>query len=389
MVCSVESPRLAVFQPVERRPSVDPVLGGQWLSQTPLNSFRSPFPDMSDETSNAKPPTLNEVAASALGSAPPSALSGPKPSRISLSEWADEESSTRTTDATIAVSSPLPARHKTGALLTVVVGPHAGRAYSIIEPVTVIGRGKTANVRIDDPGASRNHARIVVADDGKYVLEDLASTNGTFVDGARVEHTELKSGDRIRFGATVTLSFAILDAQAERLQHQLYESSVRDPLTRAHNRRYLVERLAGEIAYAKRHGSEFALMLLDLDHFKRINDTNGHLAGDEVLRAVASLIARMIRAEDVLARFGGEEFVVAVRGIEIGHVLRFAERLRAAIERYEIKADAATLRVTASIGCAALRELPESGRDADGLLRLADERLYTAKTKGRNRVSGA
>ena len=344
---------------------------------------------MSDETPNAKPPIVNEIAAGPGRSTPPSALPAPKPSRISLSEWADEESSTRTTDATIAVSSPLPARHKTGALLTVVVGPHTGRAYSIVEPVTVVGRGKTANVRIDDPGASRNHARIVVSEDGKYLLEDLASTNGTFVDGVRVECTELKSGDRIRLGATVTLSFAILDAQAERLQHQLYESSVRDPLTRAHNRRYLVERLAGEIAYAKRHGSEFALMLLDLDHFKHINDTHGHLAGDDVLRGVASLVARLIRAEDVLARFGGEEFVVAARGIEIGQVLRFAERLRSAIERQDMKADTVMVRVTASIGCATLRELPESARDADGLLRLADERLYTAKTLGRNRVCGS
>jgi diguanylate cyclase (GGDEF)-like protein len=344
---------------------------------------------MSDETPNAKPPMVNDFAASPVRSTPPSALTAPKPSRISLSEWTDEESSTRTTDATIAVSSPLPTRHKTGALLTVVVGPHTGRAYSIVEPATVIGRGKTSTVRIDDPGASRNHARIVVSDDGRYFLEDLASTNGTFVDGVRIERTELKSGDRIRFGASVTLSFAILDAQAERLQHQLYESSVRDPLTRAHNRRYLVERLAGEIAYARRHGSELALMLLDLDHFKHINDTHGHLAGDDVLRGVASLISRMIRAEDVLARFGGEEFVVVVRGIELGHVLRFAERLRSAIERQDIKADTITVRVTASIGCASLTELPESGRDADGLLRLADERLYMAKMQGRNKVCGA
>jgi diguanylate cyclase (GGDEF)-like protein len=306
---------------------------------------------------------------------------------VSLSEWADEESSTRTTDATIAVSSPIPPRHKTGALLTVVVGPHTGRAYSIVEPVTIIGRGKEAHVRIDDAGASRNHAKIVVSGDGKYVLEDLGSTNGTFVDGARIDKTvELKSGDRVRFGASVTLSFAILDAQAETLQHQLYESSVRDPLTRAHNRRYLVERLSGEIAYAKRHGTEFALILFDLDHFKHINDTYGHLAGDDVLRGVASLISRMIRAEDVLARFGGEEFVVAVRGIEKDHLMRFAERLRVAVERQEMVADATSVRITASIGCASLAELPDTHRNGDGLLRLADERLYCAKSQGRNRV---
>jgi diguanylate cyclase (GGDEF)-like protein len=120
-----------------------------------------------------------------------------------------------------------------------------------------------------------------------------------------------------------------------------------------------------------------------------VNDTYGHLAGDEVLRQIAALVIRMIRTEDVFARFGGEEFVVIVRGIEYPNVSRFAERLRAAVERLEIRVDDVALRVTISVGFATFDELPDIERTPDGLLRIADERLYRAKTAGRNQTCGA
>ncbi len=258
---------------------------------------------------------------------------------------------------------------------------------------TVIGRGREAQVRLDDAGSSRAHARLIPTGDGIYVLEDLGSLNGTFVDGKRIDRTELRSGDRINIGPNIVLTFAILDSQAEKLAHQLYESSVRDPLTRAYNRRYLVERLASEIAYGLRHKTALGLILMDLDHFKRINDTYGHLVGDDVLREVSALAQRLIRAEDVFARFGGEEFVVLVRGIEHANVGRFAERIRVAVEGLEIAASGAPghlVHVTVSAGYASLAEVhTEGGKEAEGLLRLADERLYRSKDAGRNRVTGA
>ncbi|MDP9150377.1 MAG: GGDEF domain-containing protein [Myxococcota bacterium] len=325
-----------------------------------------------------RPPAVGGLAPSDRPSTP----------RASLAEWADEESSTRTTDSSIAMPPAVSTRQRMRALLTVVGGPATGRVFAVQEDETVLGRGKEAHVRIDDSGASRAHARIVKSGEGSYFIEDLGSTNGTFVDGRRVERAELATGARIHFGASVVFSFSLLDAQAERIAHQLYESSVRDPLTRAHNRRYFVERLASEIAHARRHETQLALILFDLDHFKRVNDTYGHLAGDDVLREVAALVTRMIRAEDVFARYGGEEFVVVVRSIGQANVARFAERLRGAIERLEVAYEATVLRVTISAGHASLHELPEDGRRADALLRLADERLYRAKTAGRNRVVG-
>ncbi|HEY6461508.1 MAG TPA: GGDEF domain-containing protein [Polyangiaceae bacterium] len=318
----------------------------------------------------------------------------PRSNRPSLSEWTDEESSTRTTDAAIAVVPMAgPARLHTRAIVTVVSGPSTGRVFTMDPGAAemVIGRGRESQVRIDDAGASRAHARILASEDG-YDIEDMGSTNGTFVDGRRIERASLESGDRIHIGPSVVLSFAIVDAQAERVQQQIYESSVRDPLTRAYNRRYLVERLASEVAYARRHKTHLGLVLLDLDHFKRVNDTHGHLVGDDVLREVSALLQRLVRVEDVFARFGGEEFVLIVRGIEHANVGRFAERVRLAVERIEVASHASpesVVRITMSLGFASLAELPDAQREQSALLQLADERLYKAKTAGRNRVCGA
>ena len=319
-------------------------------------------------------------------SEPPRSSQPPRPSqRTSVVDFPDEEASTRNTESSIPLVTP--SVHRARAVVTVVTGPSTGRVYSV-ERETVVGRGKEAQVRLDDTGASRAHARVFEMG-GRYFAEDLGSTNGTFVDGERIERVELHSGDRIHIGPHVVLSFSIVDAQAERIAQQLYESSVRDPLTRAHNRRYLVERLASEVAYARRHKTPLGLILIDLDHFKRVNDTHGHMAGDEVLREVASLVQRLIRAEDVFARFGGEEFVLLVRGIAHANVGRFAERVRAAVERLEMSAGDVPLRATLSAGYASIDEVPaDEPSTPDRLLRMADERLYRAKTAGRNRVCG-
>jgi diguanylate cyclase (GGDEF)-like protein len=261
--------------------------------------------------------------------------------------------------------------------------------HSIGEKAMLIGRGRESQLRFEDAGVSRTHARVTYLGPGRYLLEDLESTNGTFVGGRRIERAELESGERIAVGPNVTLSFAIVDSQAERMAHELYESAVRDTLTKAHNRRYLLERLGSEIAYARRHATPLSLVLFDIDHFKRVNDSHGHLAGDAALREVAALVVRMIRVEDVFARFGGEEFIVLTRGVEHAGAGRFSERLRAAIEKLEIVAEGATIRVTISAGYASVSELPTAQRNAEGLIRLADERLFTAKEGGRNRSCGA
>jgi diguanylate cyclase (GGDEF)-like protein len=290
---------------------------------------------------------------------------------------------------TLVQAAPQQTVATTSAQLTIISGPLMGRSYSLSDKSIVIGRGTDVDIGVDDAGASRTHARLVQSQDGRYWIEDLKSRNGTFVGGRRVERVQLESGDRILIGPNVTMSFAVLDAQAERIARQLYESSVRDALTRAHNRRYLVDRLSSETAYARRHATKLSLVLFDIDHFKQVNDAHGHLAGDDVLREVSALVSRMIRTEDVFARFGGEEFVVLARGIGHASAGQFAERIRVAVEQLEVASEKVVLRVTISLGYAALDELGEGQRTAEGLLRLADARLYGAKRAGRNRSSGA
>jgi two-component system, cell cycle response regulator len=307
----------------------------------------------------------------------------PQAARSSLPpEWLDEAATSPTTDSHLAVAPHQAVKDR--ALLTMLTGLNAGQVYALDSDETRIGRSKDAEVRIDDAGISRLHARVVRAEGGRFWVEDLNSTNGIFVNGTKVTRAELATADRIQIGPSVVLRFALLDSDEEALARQLYDSSTKDALTRTFNRKYLIERLTSEVAYATRHGTRLSVILFDLDHFKRVNDSHGHHAGDVVLRVVAAQVQRLIRAEDVLARYGGEEFVVVVRGIEHADVGRFAERIRKSVGELVIPLVDLRLRASLSLGVASLSECGEKA--AEALLQLADERLYKAKVGGRNRV---
>jgi two-component system cell cycle response regulator len=299
-------------------------------------------------------------------------------------DWLDAETSvTRPTETSIEAHPAVAQRDR--ALLTVLTGLNAGQVFTLESDEMTIGRGREAGVRIEDVGISRSHSRVVRTMDGKFIVEDLSSTNGTFVGGRKIERAELHTGDRIQVGPNVVLRFAILDEAEEQLAHQLYEASTKDGLTKVYNRKYFVERMAAEVAYAQRHGSLLSVILFDLDLFKRVNDSHGHLAGDVVLRVVAAQVQRTIRTEDVLARYGGEEFVILVRGIPHANASHFGERVRKAVERLTVPWEDMQLKATISIGVSSLSELPPAATGEE-LLHLADERLYRAKSGGRNRV---
>jgi diguanylate cyclase (GGDEF)-like protein len=302
--------------------------------------------------------------------------------------WLGEDTSlTRQTEKALSVpTSVSPDR----ATLTVLSGLNAGQVFALDNLDHIIGRGTEADLWVEDPAISRNHAQVSRSPDGRFTIQDLGSTNGTFVSGRRVEgRVDLQNGDRVQVGPALILRFAMTDDAEEALQRRLYESSTRDALTRAFNRKYLNERLLAEIAHARRHKTQLALLMVDLDRFKDINDAYGHLAGDMVLRVVASHVQRLIRLEDVLARYGGEEFVILIRSTALADAGKLAERVRSTIERLQIAAPTgkATLQVTTSIGVASLSELaPEAG--GTELIATADARLYRAKVGGRNRICG-
>jgi len=269
------------------------------------------------------------------------------------------------------------------AIMTVLTGSSPGAVYELTAPTTVIGRSREAEIQITDAGLSRRHAQILRRPDGFY-LEDLGSTNGTFYNGERLnESHKLEDGSRIQIGENTVLRFALQDKLEQEAARQMYEMTVRDPLTRLHNRRYLDERIKSEFAYAIRHDSALTVLIVDVDHFKNVNDTMGHPAGDAVLRALGAGLQRMVRAEDILARFGGEEFVVVARSIDENGSTIFAERIRRNVESMVIPWGEVRLKITVSIG---LAHMGGKYSSPEGLLAAADGALYRAKRSGRNRV---
>jgi len=269
-------------------------------------------------------------------------------------------------------------------IVTVLTGPNPGAVFTLNAPVLIIGRSRDAEIHITDAGLSRRHAKILRRPDG-FFIEDLGSTNGTFYNGVRLDvPRKLEDGSRIQIGQNTVLRFSLQDKIEQEASKQMYEMTVRDPLTRLHNRRYLDERLQGEFSFAVRHGTALTVLIIDIDHFKQINDTLGHQAGDAVLRALAGGLQRMVRAEDVLARYGGEEFVLVARGIDDGSSAVFAERIRRSVESMSIPWEDDRIKITISIGLVHMGERKYSGPDA--LIAAADGALYKAKNAGRNRV---
>ncbi|HEX3901607.1 MAG TPA: GGDEF domain-containing protein [Polyangia bacterium] len=269
------------------------------------------------------------------------------------------------------------------AYLLVIAGPSFGEMHRLQGTRSVIGRADTAAVRVLDDGISREHAA-VERDGGKNVLVDLGSTNGTFCNGERIDkRRDLVDGDKVSVGASTILKFTYQDQVDERYQKRLFESALRDGLTATFNRRYFVDRLNTEMRFASRHDKSLALLFVDIDHFKKINDGFGHQTGDYVLAAVAREMIASLRAEDVLARYGGEEFAIICREIEKEGALALGERLRAGVARARFEHEGRVIPVTVSVGAAVARK----PQQAQPLIAAADAAMYEAKRAGRNRVS--
>jgi len=278
-------------------------------------------------------------------------------------------------------------RDRDRAYLIVLAGTAVGEMYKISKSETTIGRGSQADIQVIDEGISRKHAAIRL-DGERVVVADLGSTNGTFLNGERVAGIHaLSDGDKIQVGSTTILKFTFHDSLDESFQRQMYESALRDGLTKAFNKKYFLERLESEFAYALRHNSALSLVMFDIDHFKKINDTHGHLAGDSALVTLANVIHATIRKEDVFARYGGEEFAVICRGVDLNGAALFGERIRAKIEATSFNYSGATIAMTVSVGVAAVGG--SSMQEMLQLVGLADDALYTAKRQGRNRVISA
>jgi two-component system, cell cycle response regulator len=300
-------------------------------------------------------------------------------------EWEEESTSaTEMEDIREKLSSVGAARTKP--VLTVLTGSMSGKQFKVSKGTAVIGRAPTVELRVEDDGISRTHARIR-AETNRAWVEDMGSRNGTFVNGAKIGvATELRDGDKIQVGRSTIIRFGFQDDLDESFHENLMSSALRDGLTKLFNKRYFLERLDSELKFAQRHTTALSLLMLDLDHFKKINDTMGHLAGDNVLSAIANVLHKAVRNEDVVARFGGEEFAIILRAIAIDSAHLMAERVRKLVEGTLIQLDGGKeMKCTVSIGIACYPTTP--CKTLEQLVEAADKALYRAKHSGRNRVA--
>jgi diguanylate cyclase (GGDEF)-like protein len=269
-------------------------------------------------------------------------------------------------------------------LLFVLSGPQQGAVFRL-PPRALIGRDRGADAAIEDESISRVHARIVRSENGN-TLEDLGSVNGTALgDTPVLGVVPLAYGDHIRIGHHTVAELVLVDELEEHALMGLYESTLRDALTGLYNRRYFDDRLIAELSFAERHEAPLGLLFADLDEFKLINDAHGHQAGDLVLRVVGATIQRLMRPEDVVARFGGEEFVVIARDTGLRNAEILAERVRAQIARLRLVWNDRPLAITASVGVTAFEALSRFDSPQE-MIAIADAAMYEAKRLGRDRV---
>jgi diguanylate cyclase (GGDEF)-like protein len=269
----------------------------------------------------------------------------------------------------VVVHAPPPQRRLLGAYLP------------LARAEVTLGRDAGCDLVLDAEDVSRRHACVRSSGAG-HEVEDLGSTNGTFVGGERVTSRALAGGDLIRLGSVVVKYLAGGDLEALYVA-ELKQLSEKDPLTGIAHRGAFEAALAREVARARRHGNPLSLAILDVDHFKSVNDRFGHLAGDLVLRELVEVVRPLVRAEQLLARVGGEEMALVLPHVPLEKAMLFAEKVRRLVEAHASEFHGQRIAVTVSIGIAALQP---GDAGVEVLLARADARLYQAKRDGRNRV---
>lgn len=256
----------------------------------------------------------------------------------------------------------------------------------------ILGRALEADVRVNDSKISRQHARVTTIFDTEknttnYVLTDLDSRNGTFLNGQKITQETLQNGDKITIGEHI-LRFDLLDEIDREYQRQIRRLLSHDDLTGLLSSRSFFSELRRESARATAENRPFCVLMMDVDFFKVVNDTYGHLTGSKTLEEIGLCITQNLRSGDVAARFGGEEFAAFLLDASVSQAIVAAERIRSAIEKYQFSIirqgkASQTHHVTISIGIASF---PADSSDPIEMVELADSALYRAKREGRNRV---
>jgi len=247
------------------------------------------------------------------------------------------------------------------------------------EPV-LLGRGSENTIVLENDSVSRRHCKIEKRGRA-YHVQDLSSTNGTYVNDELITDYQLRRGDQVKVGDTIFKFLSGSDMEAQ-YHETIYKMTIVDGLTGVNNKRFLMETLEREIPRARRHQRPLTLVMFDIDHFKHINDTYGHLAGDYVLKELAQLVKGRLRPDDVLGRYGGEEFCVVLPETDLEGGSSIAEELRILVQDHSFVFEQERINVTISLGVAVLQD----DNDLTAFIKSADEHLYAAKRDGRNRT---
>jgi diguanylate cyclase (GGDEF)-like protein len=273
--------------------------------------------------------------------------------------------------------------------LLFLTGFEAGRVQALgFDPRSwTIGRNDDCDVILNNPEISRLHAHLELHPDGSVHIRDEGSVNGTFVNNYRVEEEALHSDDKVQFGPYVLLKLVFQDEEELHHYQQLHARATTDHLTALMNRRSFFQALQREWSYAKRHLKQLALIMLDIDLFKHVNDTYGHMRGDEVLVEFSNRVKNQTRVEDYIARLGGEEFAVLLRETDLQGAMIVAQRVRKAIADTPFNlstGESVTITVSGGVTSYGPRELHQ--QSTEDFVADADAQLYQAKESGRDRV---
>ena len=274
-----------------------------------------------------------------------------------------------------------PKSHGGEGCLVEIYGQELGRRIPLTGGIFEIGRSSKCDLTIDQDSVSRHHARIARSRDGHYSVADLGSTNGTYVNDVAVSEQVLRDGDQLKIGRTIFKFMFGTNIEAS-YHEEIYRLMTVDGLTQLFNRRYFNETLEREINRCKRYERPLSLVIFDVDHFKLINDEFGHVAGDALLRQLATVVKSRVRREDILARVGGEEFAGILPEVGLAGALATAEKIREVVESTGMTFEDNVMPCTISLGVAELA----GNDDPKALYARADAALYRAKQSGRNRV---
>lgn len=292
------------------------------------------------------------------------------------------------TDHTIIITDKVDLKEKASSAdpyLIQISGRETGMMHKIHGEKMKIGRDASCQIALDDPHVSRNHAELTILNGGKEIhVKDLGSTNGVFVNGKKVTETALQDGDKVLIGTRLYFKFCYQDSVDQNYQQSLFRAANIDSLTQLYNKKYFVDALSKEFSFSKRANQPLSLMMMDIDFFKKINDTYGHMAGDLVLKTVGQFLGKNIRLENIACRYGGEEFSIILRNVEGNRALQIAERVRTSIEAETIVFRDQNIKITMSVGIATL--LNANFETIEDFIQKADEHLYEAKHTGRNKV---